>query len=392
MNTMNSISDYKQDPTISLAQYQKLQEEFAEKEKKFEERIWLDTTVGQFDNLLRLNYNKSTAEFAKVVLNHAAELTKAYAGVFYVQDLENQLINAMAGYACSLRKLAQREYEIGEGIVGQAAETKKIMFFKDLPPKNIEIKSSTLNIAAASILVLPLVFNDRAFGVIELIYLDNLDEKYLNLLDVVSRNVAAMLESITNNELTKHLLQQSQEQAEALRAQEEEMRQNMEEMKATQEAVANKQKELEYNQKRTRAIFENSIDAIVVCDKNGRVNSLNQAARELFKVNIEGNQASLEQAPITLQHFIKKFNPEKPSSFLNRKRRTKAIDLNGDKISVEAYIYLENLEGENIYLAYIRDITKEMEKEQQIAENLMLLDELKAKERGDNAWNRPDEI
>ena len=155
MNNMNSISDCSQDSLIPLAQYQKLQEEFADKEKKFEERIWLDTTVGQFDNLLRLNYNKSTASFAKEVLNHAAELTKAYAGVFYVYNPDNQLVTAMAGYACSLRKLGQQEYEIGEGIVGQAAETKKIMFFKDLPPKNIEVKSSTLNIAAASILVLP---------------------------------------------------------------------------------------------------------------------------------------------------------------------------------------------------------------------------------------------
>ena len=234
------------------------------------------------------------------------------------------------------------------------------------------------------------MFNDRTFGVIELIYLDNLGQKYLNLLEVVSRNVAAMLESITNNELTKHLLQQSQEQAEALRAQEEEMRQNMEEMQSTQEAIANKQKELEYNQKKTRAIFENSIDAIVVCNDEGKINSLNQAARELFKV--QENPSAFEEGFVTLQQFIKKFNPEKPSSFLNRKRRTKAIDLNGNKISVEAYIYLENLEGEKTYLAYIRDITKEMEKEQQIAENLMMLDELKAKESGDNAWIHPDKV
>lgn len=355
--------------------------------------------MGQFDNLLRLNYNKSTADFAKVVLNHAAELTGAYAGVFYVYDPESKLITAVAGYACSLKKLAQREYEIGEGIVGQAAETKKIMFFKDLPPKNIEIKSSTLSIAAASILITPMVFNDRPFGVIELIFLDNLSEKYLRLMEVISRNVAAMLESITNNELTKHLLKQSQEQAEALRSQEEELRQNMEEMQSTQEAVAHKQKELEYSQKRTKAIFENSIDGIVVCNEDGQINSLNHAARELFKVNDlnqessnSNEEESSDEDKITLQQFIKKFKPENPSSFLNRKRRTKAIDLEGNKISVEVYIYQEKLEGEKNFLAYIRDITKEMEKEQQIAENLMMLDELKIKQQGGNAWNSPDQI
>jgi PAS domain-containing protein len=229
---------------IHIDQYVKLQQDFAEKEQKFEERLWLDTSVSQFDNVLRLNYNKSTSDFSKIVLDYAAELTKAYIGVFYICNQETQITQVVAGYACVIDKLSQQTYEVGEGIVGQAIESKKIIFFENLPAQNIEIKSSTLNIGAASILIVPLVFNDKAFGVIELVFLRNLESKFQQLLEVVSRNVAAMLESITNNERTKELLKQSQEQTESLRSQEEELRQNMEELQSIQEEVTRKQEEI----------------------------------------------------------------------------------------------------------------------------------------------------
>ncbi len=222
---------------IPLEQYLKLQQEFAEKEKNIEERLWLDANVSQFDDVLRSNYDKSTSDFSKIILDYIAVLSKAYVGVSYVFDPHTQITNAIAGYACVINKLSQQSFQIGEGIIGQAIESKKMIFFEDLPAKNIEIKSSTLNIGASSILIVPLVFNDKAFGVIELIFLNNIQPKFLKLLEVFSRNAAAMLESITINELTKKLLQQTQENAESLGAQEEELRQNMEELQATQEGM-----------------------------------------------------------------------------------------------------------------------------------------------------------
>ena len=154
------------------------------------------------------------------------------------------------------------------------------------------------------------------------------------------------------------------------------MRQNQEEMQATQEALERKQTEVERSQKKSQAIFQNSLDAILVSDNTGRINSINEAGRELFKLPMESFNPKIND--VNISQIIKKFNPSSPASFLNRKRRTKATDQNDKQVNVEVYITQQHLDGTDSYLAYIRDISKEILKEQQIAENLMYLDELKA--------------
>lgn len=225
--------------------YEKLIAEFAEKEIAMQERIWRDTQIGQFDEVLRLNYAKGSKEFAQIILENICELTNAYSGVFYLSESEKNQIEAIAGYACVISKLPQQAYLVGEGLVGQAVESKKMIFFNDIPANTVSLKSSTnMQLSAGSILILPLLFNDVVYGVLELYYIRAFEDKFVDLLKVFAKNIASTLESILNNTLTQRLLKDSQEQAESLRSQEEEMRQNLEELQATQEEMLRKDVEI----------------------------------------------------------------------------------------------------------------------------------------------------
>ncbi len=230
---------------ISFEEHFKLKTEFEQKQKDIEQRLWLDATVSEFDNLLRLNYDKSTEDFTKVVLQHLAETTHTFMGVFYVFDKAKQELNATATYACKLEKLTQTSYLLGEGSIGQSAESKKVIYFDDLPKNSLDFTVFSVKINVASMMVIPLIFNDEVFGVLELMFLKSLEEKYHNLLNIVSRNIASMLESIFNNAFTKKLLLDAQQQNEALQAQEEELRQNMEELQSTQEELHRKQAQVQ---------------------------------------------------------------------------------------------------------------------------------------------------
>ena len=237
MTTVNS-------QTYSYDDYLKLKKEFEEKDRKIESQLWIDRTIGQFDDLLRLNYNKSLEEFTSIVIRNIAEMTNAFSGVIYVTDQDKNVLRAIAGYACRIDNLQKQEFQIGEGLIGQAAISQKMLFFDNLPPEHTEVKLSSITINAMNVLIVPLIFNEKVYGVIELIHISTLDTKYINLLEKLNRNIAVMIESISNNALTQQLLVDSQDQTEKLRSQEEELRQNLEELSATQESLAKKEMEI----------------------------------------------------------------------------------------------------------------------------------------------------
>lgn len=230
---------------ISYEEFSQLKQEFEEKEKKFETQLWVDSTLNKFDELLRENYAKSLEEFSGIVIQHIAELTNAFSGIMYTLDKEQELFRANAGYAVKIEGLNKRVFKAGEGIVGQAVASSKALVFENIPAENVEVYFSSAKVNVANVRVIPLVFNEVVYGALELIYITNLSDIHIKLLEKISRSIATMIESILNNDFNQKLLVDSQEQTDLLRAQEEELRQNLEEIAATQDLMNKQQKELE---------------------------------------------------------------------------------------------------------------------------------------------------
>ncbi|WP_299455422.1 GAF domain-containing protein [uncultured Microscilla sp.] len=230
---------------ISYEEFVQLKQKFEEKEKKIEAQLWVDSTLNKFDELLRVNYAKSLEEFSQIVIQHIAELTNAFSGIMYTLDKESKVFKASAGYAVEIDKLEKRVFKEGEGAVGQAVASAKTLLFENIPADSVEVYFGSAKVNVANIRVIPLVFNEVVFGALELVYITNVSEVYVRLLEKISRSIATMIESILNNDFNQKLLVDSQEQTDLLRAQEEELRQNLEEIAATQDLMNKQQKELE---------------------------------------------------------------------------------------------------------------------------------------------------
>ncbi|OJJ13938.1 hypothetical protein BKI52_45050 [marine bacterium AO1-C] len=231
--------------TITYEEYAQLKADFEEKERKFEAQLWVDSTLNKFDGLLRENYAKSLQEFSAIVIQHIAELTNAFSGIIYTLDKDQELLQATSAYAVNIETIEKRAFRVGEGVVGQAAASAKTLVFDNIPAENVEVFFSSAKVNVANIRVIPLIFNEVVYGVLELIFITELSETQANLLEKMSRSIATMIESILNNDVNQKLLLDSQEQTDLLRAQEEELRQNLEEIAATQDLMNKQQRELE---------------------------------------------------------------------------------------------------------------------------------------------------
>jgi PAS domain S-box-containing protein len=97
--------------------------------------------------------------------------------------------------------------------------------------------SATGVMRAKALLIIPLIAHQDVVGILELVYVNLLEDKQKELLNRLANNIAIMLQSIQNNAKTKELLRESLQQHEIFQSMEEELRQNMEELEATQEEM-----------------------------------------------------------------------------------------------------------------------------------------------------------
>lgn len=175
-------------------------------------------------------------------------------GVFILDDSSKQdgiiYLDLKASYAYSRKKFIKKQLEIREGVatdlVAQTFLECKTVNISQVPQDYIKIISGFGESTPTQLVLVPLLFNEENYGVIEIASVSKLEDYKITFLEKVAESFASTISAAKINEKTIRLLEESQAQTEQLRAQEEEMRQNMEELHTTQETMATKQRELEY--------------------------------------------------------------------------------------------------------------------------------------------------
>ena len=199
-----------------------------------QEQDWLKTNLARLSGLAQGRRDLTTV--AELILDELVPLVSAQYGAFFLTATENprrlRRIAAYGGY-----DQGPVEVELGQSLVGQAARSRRPIIVDHTPPGYIKISSGLGEAAPASLIVLPIVFEGRTLGVLEIGAFAPFTPVHQAFLEQLMDTIGVNLNTIIASARTDALLEESQRLAAELRAQQDEL-----EERAEQLALASKYK------------------------------------------------------------------------------------------------------------------------------------------------------
>ncbi|HOP04361.1 MAG TPA: cache domain-containing protein [Tenuifilaceae bacterium] len=239
-------------------------DEEVKRKEEDKKRAWANEGFALFAEILRQHSN-STQELAdQIVKNLVKYLETNQAGLFLLNDEDKNDVyfQMVAAFAWDRKKFVSKRVEIGEGLVGACALEKESIVLTEIPNDYVLITSGLGKATPRFVVLVPLKHEDEVLGVIEMASFTVMEEYQIDFLEKVAESIASSILSVKINAKTRFLLEQSQQQAEEMLAQEEEMRQNMEELQATQEEMGRKADEQRQREEAMKHDYEQEIEML----------------------------------------------------------------------------------------------------------------------------------
>ncbi|MEV5408127.1 HAMP domain-containing protein [Thermopolyspora sp. NPDC052614] len=190
-----------------------------------QEQDWLKSNLARISGLMQ--GHRDIDVVADLVMNELAPLVSAQFGAFFLNDdLGLRLISAYGYPAGDSRD----RFQMGEGLVGQAARAQRTISLDRVPPGYVKVTSGLGDTTPVSLIVLPIIVEDQVLGVIELASITPFTPVHRSFLEQVMETIGVNLSTIVANARTDELLQESQRLAAELRARSEELQTRQEEL------------------------------------------------------------------------------------------------------------------------------------------------------------------
>ena len=208
------------------------------------EQDWLKTNLARFTNMLQGQRDLQTV--GRVLLSELTPLVDAQLGVIYqVEEQGERHLRLLSSYADDANHGHERRIEFGAGLIGQCAVDKRRMLVTAMPPQAVPIGSALFKTMPQNVVVLPVLFEGEVKAVIELGSVSNFTALQLAFLEQLTDSIGIVLNSIEATMRTESFLQQSQQLAGELQAQQRELQQTNEQLEQKAQQLAEQNVEVE---------------------------------------------------------------------------------------------------------------------------------------------------
>ncbi|MDM8565151.1 GAF domain-containing protein [Candidatus Halobeggiatoa sp. HSG11] len=165
---------------------------------------WLKT--GQTELSKKISGELEIIDLAKNICDFLTTYLEAQVGAFYIVEEETQ-IKLIASYAYEQRKGLPNEFQLGEGLVGQAVLEKQKILVTDVPENYISIQSGIGEAVPRNILVMPFMYENSVKGAIEIGSFHEFTSTQLELLEQVMPNIGITMNTAESRTKMQALLQ-----------------------------------------------------------------------------------------------------------------------------------------------------------------------------------------
>jgi signal transduction histidine kinase/CheY-like chemotaxis protein len=258
------------------------------------EQNWIKTGQTQLND--QLSGDQNIMQLAENAINFITPYVDAQVGAFYLAQGKhpNIRLKMMTSYAYTWRKNLANEFQLGEGIVGQAALERKTIIITQVPEDYIYIQSGLGESRPCAILVKPFLYENQLKGVIELASFNLFTKVQIEFINQVMTSLGITVNTAESRSRMQALLRQSESQADELQEQTERLQAQQQELQQTNEELQAQSEELQTQQEELRQTNE---------ELEERTRELKRQTEEIQQKNLalEKNKAEMEKAQVALE-------------------------------------------------------------------------------------------
>ena len=172
------------------------------------EQDWLKTNLAKFAQMMQ--GQRSLESLAQLVISELTPLVRGQVGTFFIAEEGRQkrpsCLRLLSSYAHRSTEAHEETMAFGVGLAGQCAVEKKLIVVDAVPANYLAIQSSLGTAPPRYILLLPIIFEGRIKGVIELASFECFRPIHITFLEQLSLSIGVVLNMISASARTEELL------------------------------------------------------------------------------------------------------------------------------------------------------------------------------------------